>query len=706
MILIVDDIPENLYSLKSVLEHNKFKVDTASSGEKALKKVLKTNYTLILLDVQMPGMDGFEVAEIISGYSKAKHTAIIFLSANYTDANFILKGYRHGAIDYITKPIDPSLLLTRVKALYEIIESRIEISRQQDEIRSLYISEKRLNQILSRQRKALLLTQKLAKVAYWEYHIETESLKCSPEIYSLLGLDASREINLRLFIEMLSAEEQEEFRAVWDRLGKKGGRLEFTHSFITESGHTLYLKQYGKLERKNGLAYKILGTVQDITEEKNNEKEFFRLYERYKLVNKATNDIICDWDVHKNEMEFNDSVFNVLGYPKKVITRPEAWWEDIVHPEDLPRTQKAFEAILLKQASQWEIECRLRCANGEYKDVVAQSYCLFNSSGQLLRMVTATKDLSSLRSIENQLMRTELRLQQTVETINEGFFTCNSSWNVTYWNHKAEEIIGLSKQEVLGKNLWDLFPQARESRFAELYSKCFETKRPCSFEEYYEPMSKWFRVNVHPSDEGIAVYFEDITEELLKELQLNKAIEKAELIKTSSQEVLWEADVNSEIVHFNKNLYLQYGYKSNTITDREWFKQRIHPEDRDTVINSLFKSLEESLDFWQMIFRFLDVHGTSHYVNAKVHIVRDENNNPVHVAGSLTNIQDLKEKESKLAQIAFSNSHLVRKPLANILGLVELLNEEDVNSKEITNMLKESVHELDVVIKQIAVTTN
>ena len=72
MILIVDDRPENLISLQKVLQANNFEVDTASSGEDALKKVLKNNYVLIILDVQMPDMDGFEVAEAISGFSKAK----------------------------------------------------------------------------------------------------------------------------------------------------------------------------------------------------------------------------------------------------------------------------------------------------------------------------------------------------------------------------------------------------------------------------------------------------------------------------------------------------------------------------------------------------------------------------------------------------------------------------------------------------------
>ncbi|MEJ5962368.1 hybrid sensor histidine kinase/response regulator [Pedobacter immunditicola] len=122
MILIVDDTPENLISLKKVLEAHNFEVDTASSGEEALKKVLKNEYVLIILDVQMPGMDGFEVAEAISGYSKARETAIIFLSAVNTELSFITKGYSSGGLDYITKPVDMGILLLKVKTFYRIYE--------------------------------------------------------------------------------------------------------------------------------------------------------------------------------------------------------------------------------------------------------------------------------------------------------------------------------------------------------------------------------------------------------------------------------------------------------------------------------------------------------------------------------------------------------------------------------------------------------
>lgn len=131
MILIVDDTPENLISLKSVLEKHDFEVDTASSGEEALKKVLKNSYVLIILDVQMPGMDGFEVAEAISGYSKAKETAIIFLSAANTEFRFIAKGYSSGGLDYITKPVDMNILLLKVKTFYRIYEQNRKLNEMQ-----------------------------------------------------------------------------------------------------------------------------------------------------------------------------------------------------------------------------------------------------------------------------------------------------------------------------------------------------------------------------------------------------------------------------------------------------------------------------------------------------------------------------------------------------------------------------------------------
>ena len=136
MILIVDDNPSNIFSLKKLLESQNFPVESASSGEEALSKALKNNYDLIILDVQMPDMDGFEVAETLSGYSRTKNIPIIFLSAVNTDKSFIEKGYASGGIDYVTKPIDSDILMLKVKTYYNLQEQnqKLKQSRQNLEL--------------------------------------------------------------------------------------------------------------------------------------------------------------------------------------------------------------------------------------------------------------------------------------------------------------------------------------------------------------------------------------------------------------------------------------------------------------------------------------------------------------------------------------------------------------------------------------------
>lgn len=135
MILIVDDNQENIFSLKALLTLHSFEVDTASSGEEALKKILTHSYALIILDVQMPEMDGFEVAEAISGYSKSKDIPIIFLSAINTHKKFVARGYTSGGIDYVTKPVDPDILLLKIKTFYRLSEQTRQLMDMEKHLR-------------------------------------------------------------------------------------------------------------------------------------------------------------------------------------------------------------------------------------------------------------------------------------------------------------------------------------------------------------------------------------------------------------------------------------------------------------------------------------------------------------------------------------------------------------------------------------------
>jgi signal transduction histidine kinase len=167
MILIVDDRPENILPLKKILELHNFTTDSAGSGEEALKKVLKTNYSVIIMDVQMPGMDGFEVAEAIAGFSKAKDTPIIFLSAVNTEKKFITRGYSSGGIDYLTKPVDPDILLLKVKTFYKLYEQQQELKAIQNSLQQeVEIRKSAQEELAARMHELRFILESLPQIAF------------------------------------------------------------------------------------------------------------------------------------------------------------------------------------------------------------------------------------------------------------------------------------------------------------------------------------------------------------------------------------------------------------------------------------------------------------------------------------------------------------------------------------------------------------
>lgn len=119
-ILIVDDKPENLIALEAILIDTGAELVKANSGRQALSILLKENVSLVLLDVQMPEMDGFEVAKLMKGQKRTAMIPIIFVTAIITDEQNILEGYSSGAVDYIVKPINPKILLNKVQVFLEL----------------------------------------------------------------------------------------------------------------------------------------------------------------------------------------------------------------------------------------------------------------------------------------------------------------------------------------------------------------------------------------------------------------------------------------------------------------------------------------------------------------------------------------------------------------------------------------------------------
>jgi signal transduction histidine kinase len=129
-LLIVDDLPENLLALEASIRDDGYSIHQASSGEEALALLLEHEFALAILDVQMPGMNGFELAELIRGMARTKHLPIVFVSAAGKELDYAFKGYENGAVDFLYKPLDAYAVKSKVQVFVDLFRQRTELRRQ------------------------------------------------------------------------------------------------------------------------------------------------------------------------------------------------------------------------------------------------------------------------------------------------------------------------------------------------------------------------------------------------------------------------------------------------------------------------------------------------------------------------------------------------------------------------------------------------
>lgn len=212
-VLLVNDDSANLLALASLLNQpdQGFEVVTARSGEEALRYVLKRDFAVILLDVSMPGMDGFETAEAIHSHPRTAGVPIIFVTAHYSDEIHRLKAYQRGAVDYLFTPIIPKILQTKVAVFVEMAKKNLQLQRQKLELEELNeeLQEQRrqdLEHLNERRQAEFALRQsqeELRQLASYQEQIkEDERKRIAREIHDELGQNL---LALRIDVSMLHA---------------------------------------------------------------------------------------------------------------------------------------------------------------------------------------------------------------------------------------------------------------------------------------------------------------------------------------------------------------------------------------------------------------------------------------------------------------------------------------------------------------------
>ncbi len=263
-ILIVNDRRSNLVALEALLEPLGRRIVLAQSGEEALRILLSERFALILLDVQMPGMDGFELARYIRERPQTRRTPIIFVTAVSTATQHIFDGYQAGAVNYLLKPVDPVILRSKVSVFIELFESSRRLQRHAQ---------------LQGVHDSLALAQRAARSGVWDWDLKADRLYLSPEYADLVGLGAPPASAEGSLLATADPRDQE-------RIGRRlRGFLE--HGEVWDEDYRIvhprrgvrWLATRGKLSRdEGGSAERFTGIAIDITDRHVAEDRLRRLH--------------------------------------------------------------------------------------------------------------------------------------------------------------------------------------------------------------------------------------------------------------------------------------------------------------------------------------------------------------------------------------------------------------------------------------------
>ncbi|TFW10435.1 EAL domain-containing protein [Oxalobacteraceae bacterium OM1] len=256
------------------------------------------------------------------------------------------------------------------------------------------------------------------------------------------------------------------------------------------------------------------------------------------------------------------------------------------------------------------------------------------------------------------------RLTTMLESMSDAFYMLDCEWRFIYVNKKAEHILQRPRSELLNKVIWDEFEAAAGSVFEIEYRRAMRENRAISFEAYYAPLGKWGELRVSPSAEGLAVYFTDISERRRREDALRASEERFNIVMKATADAIWDWDAQSNETWWNENIELLSGCPREEIgTGMEWWLDRIHPEDRQRVIDRVRSTLEGSTEHWTDEYRFARRNGSYAFILDRGYVLRDLDGNVFRAVGSMTDLS-----ERKLAEIERDRLSKERKLLLESTG--------------------------------------
>lgn len=263
-ILLVDDQPENLLALEAVLGKLGENLVQASSGEEALRCLLNRDFAVILLDVQMPGMDGFETASLIRSRARSQHTPIIFLTAFDASDQGIFRGYSLGAVDYLIKPINSDILVSKVSVFVDLFKKTAAVKQQAAQLTAINVelrqSEERFRSLSASSPVGIFVIDPDGRCTY-----------TNPRFQAICGMIPDRSAD-RSWHQCVHPDDRDQAMSQWKVYLEHGDEFSEELRFLTKDDQVRWVHiRSCPMMVQSGESLGHVGTIEDITERKEAE---------------------------------------------------------------------------------------------------------------------------------------------------------------------------------------------------------------------------------------------------------------------------------------------------------------------------------------------------------------------------------------------------------------------------------------------------